>query len=88
MTKQVIPELGLDSYSCPHCGALAHQFWQRVFIDAYEGNEKPAIYTPEGVNWDFITRMEDSDEKRLIEKFAERLTKNLLTFQPTNNDNI
>ena len=29
--KEVAPLLALDSFSCAHCGALAHQHWFRMF---------------------------------------------------------
>lgn len=39
--KQVVPALGLDSFSCPHvnCGAIAHQTWYKLFGDYYGGDD-------------------------------------------------
>src|SRR5215211_2902251 len=32
MATTVEPQLGAPSFSCPHCGALAHQGWFQVFL--------------------------------------------------------
>jgi hypothetical protein len=41
MAKEVTPQLGLLSYSCPHCGALSHQTWFQVFARSFTGGNKP-----------------------------------------------
>lgn len=40
--KQVIPALGLESFSCPHvdCGALAHQSWFRTYALRIEQDQR------------------------------------------------
>lgn len=30
MSRYQPPEIGLEQFNCPHCGALAHQFWHTV----------------------------------------------------------
>ena len=37
----VVPSLGAASFSCPHCGALAHQFWLAVWAKRYASGAKP-----------------------------------------------
>ena len=37
----VVPSLGAASFSCPHCGALAHQAWFAIWAKPYVGAHKP-----------------------------------------------
>jgi hypothetical protein len=46
VAKFVVPELGADSFSCPHCGAIAHQSWYRLFLDRCAKDAKPGIPDP------------------------------------------
>lgn len=39
--KEIVPALGLDSFSCPHCSAIAHQTWFQLFAKGYEGDSGP-----------------------------------------------
>jgi hypothetical protein len=45
--KQIVPALGLDSFSCPHvnCGAIAHQTWYKTFARRHDGDSKPWMPT-------------------------------------------
>jgi hypothetical protein len=47
--KQIVPALGLDSFSCPHvnCGAIAHQTWFKCYVAGYGKENKPWIPTAE-----------------------------------------
>jgi hypothetical protein len=40
-TKHVPPSLGVRSFSCPRCGALAHQTWFKLWADSYDKDEGP-----------------------------------------------
>lgn len=81
MPKTVSPDLGLESYSCPHCGALAHQSWYRVFIDVFADNNGPELYDVEHINKAGIARIEDPNERKRIEQFVDRLEGNIVTFR-------
>ena len=41
--KEIVPALGLDSFSCPHveCGAIAHQTWFSLFVSRHEKESRP-----------------------------------------------
>ena len=41
--KQIVPALGLKSFSCPHvnCGANSHQTWFKLYADGYEEGSDP-----------------------------------------------
>jgi Domain of unknown function (DUF4145) len=41
MANEVVPQLGLNSFSCPHCGALAHQNWYAIWGKPYGSDTKP-----------------------------------------------
>jgi hypothetical protein len=47
--KQIVPALGLNSFSCPHvsCGANAHQTWFQLYASGYEKDGAPWIPTAE-----------------------------------------
>ena len=43
----VPPSFGAESFSCPHCGALAHQQWFKVIPESFERGAKPQVLTQE-----------------------------------------
>jgi Domain of unknown function (DUF4145) len=60
--KSAPPSLGADSFSCPHCGALAHQTWHRILGEEFY-NEYPSMPDP-----DLIDRIELHEEIPLEHK--------------------
>jgi hypothetical protein len=81
MAKTVTPALGLDSFSCPHCGALAQQYWYRCWIDNFEKGVRPEIFEASGVNRQGVAAIENDDERARVIAFVGRLDKNELTFR-------
>src|ERR1700744_585707 len=41
--EAITPVLGENSFSCPHCGAVAHQTWYDLFLNAYKKDNSPWI---------------------------------------------
>ena len=85
--KSIEPQLGLDSFSCPHCGAIAHQTWFRVFLGDHGRGEGPLIYVyPE--NFD-PKKIKDEDQRDRTAAFFERLRKNdpTVLYHPYENVN-
>jgi hypothetical protein len=76
--KMVTPKLGAKSFTCPHCGAIAHQTWYRIFPNSYDADEGPWIPDP-----DVIQKIkqdhEISNETKadLITSFERRLSKGI-----------
>lgn len=73
-TKQVVPALGLDSFSCPHvnCGAIAHQSWYKLFADYY-GKDDGKPWLPSQADLENFKRQKQSDEFiNFFERFANR----------------
>src|SRR4051812_39867666 len=78
--KQVTPALGLDSYSCPHCGALAAQHWFRVFPKIYDSKQRPSLL---GINQIVARRnrmSEKKDDVSSIQAAIDRLQTNAVTY--------
>jgi Domain of unknown function (DUF4145) len=83
--KEVVPALGLESFSCPHvnCGAIAHQTWYKLRVQDYVDGERPWI--PTG------SVLEDAKRNKNlgadIIKFFERLMQGE-TFFETHTDSV
>ena len=70
-------QLGADSFSCPHCNAVAHQDWFSLFLKP-ENATDVVVLAPEAA----ITLVEgDEEESQGEEQFLERLKNNDLTYQ-------
>jgi hypothetical protein len=43
--KEIVPALGLESFSCPHieCGAIAHQSWFKLYVSMHEKDDRPWV---------------------------------------------
>jgi hypothetical protein len=54
--KYVSPAIDQLAFNCPHCGALAKQFWFSVRADQLKADEKPHLVTVDG-----IERLKKSD---------------------------
>jgi hypothetical protein len=84
--KQILPQLGLDSYSCPHCGAISQQTWFKGYLVSMDRDKKPTIekYDPTHhlaiKNERTRTPEEVSEHKRQL-GYLNRLEKNRLTFK-------
>src|SRR5262245_50026997 len=80
MVKEVVPQLGLDSFSCPHCRALAHQHWFEVSISSFERGKKPFVYQRERFDAVDLNTVEDKDERTRFAAFKERFHNNEVTY--------
>jgi hypothetical protein len=60
--KTVTPVLGAKSFTCPHCGAVAHQSWFRVFAHSYAKKDE-GPYWPEAVAVDAPKTVHDFVQK-------------------------
>src|ERR1700761_4544911 len=52
MAKEVTPQLGVESFSCPYsdCGAQAHQTWFKLFGLRFGRDDRPSLLTAFDVN--------------------------------------
>ena len=82
MAKVIPPQLGLESFSCPHCHAIAQQTWFKVYAGDFEQDSKPQILRYEHIEkLDFTESISDDDDRRRAENFRQRLQKNILTCE-------
>ncbi|WP_238545214.1 DUF4145 domain-containing protein [Pseudomonas corrugata] len=62
--KYISPSVQETAFNCPHCGALAKQFWSNVFIESYS-EDKPR---PRLVDKDLLDELDLSDIKDVAER--------------------
>jgi hypothetical protein len=74
--KGMTPLLAADSFTCPHCGAMAHQTWFKLYVSSYE--EKAGPWFPDESVIEKIkgNRKFDADEKvNMIRFFKRKMTR-------------
>jgi hypothetical protein len=80
-SHDVEPQLGAESFSCPHCNAVAHQDWYSLFLKP-ENAAEVGVLTPEAVTVSTLRQGEaQRDNIKEIEQFIERLKKTQLTYE-------
>jgi hypothetical protein len=79
--KEVAPQLGLDSYSCPHCGALAHQVWFHVNASELERKQRPFVSSLPLVEEFAKRKRSDVEEQKKVDALLKRFEKNEVTFE-------
>jgi hypothetical protein len=75
MPKSLPPALGLNSFSCPHCGALAHQTWFALSPKRIERGKSATILTFADFHNVDLNKFEEP-----ARKFVERLKKHDVTY--------
>ena len=74
--KIIPPELGENSFSCPHCGAIAHQTWFTLHPKGYEKDSRPRMPVSDVIERIEIDR-DIQDKTSLIEFFTRTLAKEI-----------
>jgi hypothetical protein len=59
-TNYVPPNTSLTAFNCPHCGALAKQFWFSIYADSLKKDEIPFRPDPKKVS---ELRFDDSEDE-------------------------
>lgn len=72
--KYVSPSVTETAFNCPHCGALAKQFWSAVFISRYEGEQVlPTILSQRDYDELNFLDTDNSVEREKIESWVLRM---------------
>jgi len=84
--KQIVPALGLDSFSCPHCGAIAQQSWFKLCLSAYPHGKKPDIERYDQaahirIKNTAANSAEDAARRKRLADYLDRLEKNFATYR-------
>jgi hypothetical protein len=73
--KHVEPELGANSFSCPHCNAIAHQNWFKVGRRQFNSDQKPYVISDKVIkSIQSDTKIESADKKELSEFFRRMMS--------------
>jgi hypothetical protein len=81
MAKTVPPQLGLASFSCPHCGTLTHQTWYQIYLEACEKGKaiKASVYEETWLK--HAQAIQDVPTRQRAVNFVKRLEKNAVTYE-------
>jgi hypothetical protein len=71
--KTVPPQLGANSFSCPHCGAQAHQSWFRLYVNNW-GDGAPWYPDPKLLD-DLRNNSDLADKTGIVEHFKRILAR-------------
>ena len=90
MSKHIEPALGAASFSCPHCGAIAQQYWHRLYLKGVAKGSVVRVFKPS----DFadVAKASDDDEidddeaTEKLRKFLARLKKHMVTYGTQRNN--
>jgi hypothetical protein len=74
--KSIPPSLGAKSFSCPHCNAVAHQTWFKLFSDGYQKDGRPWMPDPEVID-DLKAEKNLPNKENLLKQFQCMLAKEL-----------
>lgn len=70
------PSVNEKDFNCPHCGALAKQFWHDIYAHKLDDDRTPIRFTPEDVEV-FSKNIENDDARDGFRSWAERLARKL-----------
>ena len=80
--KYVSPAVDQLAFNCPHCGALAKQFWFDVCAKGLDDDKAPLVWTDEKVNELKASLTGDKQELEKMLLFVERMAQRRPFFEP------
>ena len=81
--KYVPPSVRETAFNCPHCGALAKQFWHTLRADLKEEKDPipQIVYSVDDDGWSF-DHVKDAAVREHLEKFTEKMASGRPFFDP------
>jgi hypothetical protein len=79
-SKPVEPQLGAESFSCPHCGAYAQQYFFKVFVKSYDKGKVPSVLVFDKGLYKGFKGTDDKNEDERWLTFLERFEKHSVTY--------
>lgn len=71
--KYVPPAVNSTAFNCPHCGALAKQFWFSVHADSLAKDKLPFRIGPSDLDSMVLDDLEDEEERAKVKRWAARV---------------
>lgn len=81
--KYVPPSVKETAFNCPHCGALARQFWLSVHADSMKKDALPHVIDAKKLEELDLSHIEEKEERERLKKWAERKAKGRPFFDGT-----
>lgn len=83
--KYVPPSVKETAFNCPHCGALAKQYWNAVYLYPYSADHPlPAIYSQQDFDGMDFDKNDQSPERRKVEEWMARMISGAPFVETTN----
>lgn len=67
------PSIGETAFNCPHCRALAKQFWHNTLADPLRDSGKPAWFTEEEAET-FANNIEELESRARMRTWAKKIS--------------
>ena len=71
--KYVPPALDQLAFNCPHCGALAKQYWFSTHAEPLEKDSTPLRLDPERVKQLTFDHIKEAEERERLKQWGERM---------------
>lgn len=79
--KYVPPSVKETAFNCPHCGALARQYWYSTHADAMKKDALPLVIDAKKLEELNLDHIEEAEERARLKKWAERKAKGRPFFE-------
>jgi hypothetical protein len=87
-TKYVAPSLQETAFNCPHCGALAKQYWFGVHVEEAGKDKTPLFVDDKYIQELDLSDVDDDEQREKIFEVGRKLATGLPFFEKTNSGYI